>query len=912
MQEIIAIDKILQFDLVLFQALCFGFFVSILTVWKQAAKIAGNSMGKDLAWTAMILACAGLSAGKFLAALAPEVSASLETLFHSLRPTILPMGHSSGELASFVATTAGALCCIPLGRTYCMKRMEIDSYPSTVMGIVCAVGLIGFSALQTSDCSDYAGLCAGGVLLLVGVGLLQRSNTLALEKIHLMGSFLAAGGALIWMGALNSNEYIQAFGTLVLICGGLIILHLRINQISQWKMSEFNVKMELTHLGSALLAFWTLALMGAAGGLGSGKLFTMTGVVVSMVLMWARFRHMHTSLASFVESRGAEKVVELLGGVSAAAFLLDQSGLVESVSGAALEFSGMNAEQLSGKNLREIFSMWDSWPVNKNWTHWQSRDEGGNGQRLLVFERKFVADGKSVVTVFDITSESDTREAFEKLAKTDPLTGLPNRREAMDRLAVRCQNPEHQFVVCFADLDNFKNANDTEGHWVGDQLLQDLAVHFESVVHRVGGWVARLGGDEFLFCLPNGTGEMEAQSLAKRLLRDMESLESTRRFSIGVSMGASVFPIDGLDPGELIKHADAALYSAKEKGRGRIVIYGSHLETVLRQRVEIEAVLRRCLTENKGLSLYCQPLVRLSDYTLSGCECLLRFDEPVLSLAGTFNVVRAAELSGLIVPLGRWVLDSALALADALRENQIHLTVSLNVSTRQFSDEFIWSQLANWAQKNGGAEGRIKLEVTESAVADDFERARDLLEGCLAGGFGIALDDFGTGYSSLSTLRTLPFTQMKIDKSLMDDIGKSVAAEKVALAALSLAQALDIEVVAEGIERQEQAQWLRRNGGVVYGQGYLWSHPIPYPDFLELAKSGIGLGPQQGHDLKSVGALQKADEFSNLPALFKQIADKEEQTVDFWLVAEVEPTSTGFEPSDIERDLMGPDELGTQ
>jgi EAL domain-containing protein (putative c-di-GMP-specific phosphodiesterase class I) len=328
------------------------------------------------------------------------------------------------------------------------------------------------------------------------------------------------------------------------------------------------------------------------------------------------------------------------------------------------------------------------------------------------------------------------------------------------------------------------------------------------------------------------------------LTSEIENSEAKRRYSVGISLGAAIFPRDGHTPETLIKHADAALFKAKSGGRGRLEFFGHNLEREIVTRVALEASLRRCLCNNKGIHLYFQPIVRISDSMLAGGECLLRFTDPKLRAIPVQDVIAAAESSGQIIPLGYWVLDKFLTIADRLERLRADIHVAVNISTCQFSDPCVWKTLTEWAHVRGGAKGMVKIEVTEMAVAKDFERAKRLLEDARKNGYRISLDDFGTGYSSLSTLRQLPFTEMKMDKSLLDDVMHNEQARRVAEATMAFAEALDLEVVAEGVEHPDQVRWLREGGRCRYGQGFYWARPLPWEEFIVLVRSGKLLAGQ--------------------------------------------------------------------
>lgn len=835
----------------LFSALSLGSLVAVFSIWRHAAAFDGSesSRGKDPSWAGMSLAASCLSAAFFFLALGGELETALAA---ALPPGMAKWTGSIGAWASSLCAAAAMAASSLVFKDFVERLSEgrLSMGFSRGAGLAVSGGLFWAAATLAPTPAAFVSMCGGLILLGSAAALGWWANGAGAGRVASAATGLSAcGGALLFSG------YLEESLTQALSCGLLAgfasaLLHGRVGDLSSGKVKGSDPWRGAAWFALSAGVFWLFAATGFAGSDRSAVPMALSGALASSSILWRRFRDIQLGVGNFIERARADAANGLLRGVCAAAYLVDEKGRIEALSEKGAELAGIDSEFVLGKQVRELFNMGDSWPASEDWWRHESRDDAGLGPRALLFERSELGDGssRSVVTVSDVTAEREAVASLDRLAKTDALTGLPNRREAMSRLAARCGG-EEAFAIAFADLDHFKNANDTEGHGFGDALLKEIGAKFDESAKRLGGWCSRLGGDEFLFCLPPGTGELEAQQLGARLSRDIERVEGAKRFSMGVSLGAALYPKDGGDPETLVKHADAALYSAKEKGRGRTEVYGEGLEAAVRRRVKVERALRSCLASGMGLRMYCQPVVSMKDFSIKACECLLRFEDEDLKEAGTFFVVSSAEASGQIIPLGRWVLDSALKVAEELERRGSKTVVALNLSARQFSDDYVWTRLGNWAGSRGGAKGLVKVEVTESAVADDFERARNLLEGVRAAGFGVALDDFGTGYSSLSTLRSLPFSQMKIDKSLMDDVDASNQAGRVALAALALAEALEIEVVAEGIERPEQALWLRRNGVCKYGQGYLWSRPIPWEDFVEMAGAGAKIIPPGMEDL---------------------------------------------------------------
>lgn len=447
------------------------------------------------------------------------------------------------------------------------------------------------------------------------------------------------------------------------------------------------------------------------------------------------------------------------------------------------------------------------------------------------------AGARSVLTVRDATSESQSKMALDKAAREDDLTGLPNRREALSIVdqAIEASRGVDKLGILFLDLDHFKNVNDTEGHASGDALLREVAIILEACVADAGGWLARLGGDEFLGVIP-GAGEAECEEAALRCVEAMERSERAVKGSVGVSVGVSLFPRDGDTGHDLIRRADAAMYESKSGGRGRVSFFGAAIEDRLRRRVQIESFLRDALRgeQGQGLALALQPICGV-DGTYSGlAEALIR--APGMPGLGAQEMVSIAEQSGLIMQMGRWVLRQAVSIQHEHEVKGAPLMLSINVSSKQFMDDLFWEQFRGMARLGQFTNG-ITLEVTETTLMEDQKRAIRLLQEARTLGAQIALDDFGAGYSSLSTLKNMPLDKLKLDKSLLDFVPEDVEARRVAQAAIAMANALGLEIVAEGVERDEQARWLGEHG-VRHIQGFLFAKPMEPSQLLELALRG--------------------------------------------------------------------------
>ena len=419
----------------------------------------------------------------------------------------------------------------------------------------------------------------------------------------------------------------------------------------------------------------------------------------------------------------------------------------------------------------------------------------------------------------------------EHQALHDPLTGLPNRLLLTDRIEqalARSSRSEGRVVVFFLDLDLFKVVNDSLGHHAGDALLIDVAGRLQSAV-RSGDTLARFGGDEFVIvCDDVRDGEVDA--LAHRVtsaLREPFASE-THQVTVTASIGAAL-ATDSSDPQTLLRDADAAMYRAKERGRDQVVLFDEAMHQQADERLQDAVGLRRALDRDEFRTVY-QPIIDTDTGSTVGLEALIRWDDPERGLIAPGLFIPAAEETGLIVPIGAWVLDDALSQVQRWREEFPHtgdLWVAVNISSRQLQAPGLVEQVAASMHRAGIPPSAVHLEITESAVMNDLEPVVDTLVALRALGLHLAVDDFGTGYSSLTYLKRLPVTTVKIDRSFIRGLGGSDDAFDRPLvdAIIKMSESLHLEVIAEGVETPEQLDVLRELGGRV-AQGFLWSKPL--------------------------------------------------------------------------------------
>lgn len=410
-------------------------------------------------------------------------------------------------------------------------------------------------------------------------------------------------------------------------------------------------------------------------------------------------------------------------------------------------------------------------------------------------------------------------------ATHDALTSLPNRSKFGEQLEVALQREGFGVGVYFCDLDDFKAVNDTLGHAAGDELLTAVAARFRHHL-RPGDLVARLGGDEFGVLARDISAGAQAEEVAKRLLASLD-----QPFSIGgrtvfahASIGVATGVAGAVDAADLVRNADVAMYLAKGEGKGRYQVFEPSMHAAIVGRLALRSELEAAIAHGQLILDY-QPLVRIADGKVEGVEALVRWDHPTRGVLPPSEFIPLAEATGLIVPLGRWVLlEAAQAARDWEHSVGVSLKVSVNVAAPQLSDDRFVSDVREALQRSGLPPERLVLEVTEGVMRDTETAVRVLAE-LRSIGVQIAIDDFGTGYSSLSRITSLPIDILKIDRSFIDALGRDTRERGLTSTVVALARSLDVDVVAEGIERPEQLDELRRLGCRL-GQGYLLARPM--------------------------------------------------------------------------------------
>jgi diguanylate cyclase (GGDEF)-like protein len=431
-------------------------------------------------------------------------------------------------------------------------------------------------------------------------------------------------------------------------------------------------------------------------------------------------------------------------------------------------------------------------------------------------------------------------QRVEYLAYHDGLTGLPNRRLFSKLLSQRigeARRYNRRLSVAFLDLDRFKQINDTLGHEAGDQLLREVATRLNGCV-RESDTVARLGGDEFVVLLPEVDAEKYAVTVGQKILAVIAKPFTLigQEFRVTASIGISVYPEDGLDEQTLTKNADIAMYQAKAEGKNNFQFYSKKLNSNSLERFSLESSLRHALERNEFRLLY-QAKRDIATGRVTGMEALLRWDNPLLGMVGPLEFIPVAEESGLIVPIGRWVLKTACMQNVAWQRQGLPPTrIAVNLTARQFSDEHLLHDVSSILADTGMDPQLLELEFTEGLLIHHIEKTLRILTALKALKVRIAIDDFGTGYLSLATLQRFPVDTIKIDRSLIRDIAGSTEQAGLAGAIIAMGKTLSLTVVAQGVETKDQAEFLRAHACDEL-QGFYFNRPLPADEFTKLLRA---------------------------------------------------------------------------
>ena len=600
---------------------------------------------------------------------------------------------------------------------------------------------------------------------------------------------------------------------------------------------------------TALVAF---TMRGDAVGL-AGCLVTMCGLSVVIFTRQASSTREHErAQAARAQADSEARFRTLVQHSTDLITIIDGADTIRYVSPAIAHVFGHRPDDVESRTLRELVHPDDVVPMlgfltaaakpdsKASTMHWRLRNGGGQWCRVENVAVNLLADatvGGVVITTRDVTHRVALEEQLVHRAFHDALTGLANRSlfaNRVEQALLRASRDAQRTAVLFLDLDDFKEINDSLGHAAGDSLLVQGADRLRACL-RAGDTACRLGGDEFAVLLEGcqDDGE-EAMHVAERIANafarpfDLEQREAFCTASIGIVVSSGSEACD-----DLLRHADLAMYLAKKRGKARVERFASHMHEEVVERLDLLADLRYAIERNE-LQLEYQPIVDLEFRRVSGLETLVRWDHPRRGRIPPADFIPIAEQSGLIVAIGRWVLLHACAHARHWSRSLPELlpvTVTVNLSARQLGDVNLIDDVANALRVAGLRRDQLVLELTESTLLANSEETVGILTGLKSLGVRLAIDDFGTGYSSLSYLRRFPVDVLKIDKSFVDGVDGGPGATALASAVIALGNSLGLRTVAEGIENEAQFAALSQLG-CKFGQGFLFSHPLPPGDVL--------------------------------------------------------------------------------
>lgn len=525
--------------------------------------------------------------------------------------------------------------------------------------------------------------------------------------------------------------------------------------------------------------------------------------------------------------------------------ILDRHGNIQRFNRLCEEYTGLRETEVIGENVFKLFMSRReavasrrniaNFFLNGNAYEVERWVKTRKGQRLFLFRNKFVHSGSGKNEIYiicsgtDITEERRAQERLRVLANTDTVTGLPN-RNAINELTsdAIAKRGDSQVGIVYLDLDNFKKVNDAYGHMFGDQLLQAVALAILSCLEE-GQVLARLGGDEFIV-LATKTSQSALEAMASRILTRLRQPFRIGLIEVysGCSLGISLAPQHGKDRETVIRNADTAMYTAKENGRGKFCVFTPEMNQRVFEYLWLDTNLRKALDDNQ-LVIYYQPKVTWRG-EIRSLEALVRWQSPERGLLAPTEFISYAEESGLIVPLGRWVMLDVLQQIAKWRDKGLNMRVAVNLSARQLADQTLLNDLRQALSDLDFEYSPIDVELTESCLIENEEVALAVIEQFSALGAQVHLDDFGTGYSSLSQLARIPIDAIKLDQSFVRDVHKQSVSQSLVRAIVAVAQALNLQVIAEGVESAKEDAFLTKNG-VNERQGFLFAKPMPAAAF---------------------------------------------------------------------------------
>ena len=594
-------------------------------------------------------------------------------------------------------------------------------------------------------------------------------------------------------------------------------------------------------------------------------------VITGLILLLARsvtskaddLQRRNQEIKELVEQRTRELALEkdrahvTLASISDGVITTNADGIVEYLNPAAEKITGWSQQDAFDKSIDEIFIV-----INEKTKKTQTNPvhECLSSNKIIALpDSSALVDQKNQIqaieasaapisdenqnqtgTVLVFHDVSQARRMAQQMtyqATHDALTGLPNRTLLMDRLKQTISrapwNKKH-IAVMFLDLDRFKLVNDTLGHDVGDELLCQVADRMKACI-RDGDTISRLGGDEFVVVLADLAAMEDVPKIAQKFIDAMASpfiLESQELF-ITTSIGIGIYPNHGNTPFTLMKNADTAMYQAKSSGRNNFLFYDADMSSLDEKRLSLETDLRRALERNE-LELYYQPQIDINTNQLIGAEALLRWNHSSLGLVSPMDFIPLAEETGLIIPIGQWVMEQACTQAKTWQDNGFKpIRIAVNIAHRQFNSGSLELDVKRALGKSNLDASWLELELTEGILAEDSNNAIDTLDVLEKMGIQLSIDDFGTGYSSFAYLKRFPLHALKVDRCFVKDITSKKDDAAICSAIIAMAHNLNLRVVAEGVEDEEQLVFLKQND-CDYVQGFYYSRPLPAEDFTKM------------------------------------------------------------------------------
>ncbi len=575
--------------------------------------------------------------------------------------------------------------------------------------------------------------------------------------------------------------------------------------------------------GASHLGFWLIGLVGIGFG----------------------YRKFQQSLADNLERvTEMELAARVFENSLQAAFITDAQGRILRVNQMFTRVTGYEEEEAiqatpallkSGRHDAKFYKeFWHALVHEGQWVGeiWNRRKSGDifTAWETISSVRDDAGKTHYYISMFqDITDQKEVNDHIYMLAHYDSLTLLPNRQLMSDRInhaIERAKRQKQTLALLFLDLDQFKKINDTLGHGAGDRLLAIAAKRLLSCV-RSSDTVARLGGDEFAVLLEDIQNPMDAERIGEKILNELNQpveLEG-REWYVGASIGISLFPKDGQDLGMLLRNADTAMYRAKNEGRNQMCFFDESMAEQTALRLAMETALRLAV-ERGAFTMHYQPQMEIATGRILGVEALIRWQHDG-NLVSPADFIPLAEETGLIIPLGQWMLETACReILSLSRELDRELRLAVNISAREISAPGFAQTLAEILERTGMPPQRVEIEITESIAMSDIAKTTHLLEYLSNQGIDVAIDDFGTGHSSLSYLKRLPVDRLKIDRAFVRDTPQDMGDSAIVRTIITMSYTLDLEVVAEGVETQEQLDFLSHEGCHV-AQGYFISKPLP-------------------------------------------------------------------------------------